>query len=194
MYLCLLEHANTKKDVYEHSCSSVRAFLSILAHSAHLACFFSLILNRIKKMFWFKHTNTRKHVSEQSWLSGWIILNISAHLAHLAQSYYSLIFSTTNANNCFWFDLTNKKNSVTEDKSMVKSHQCLWLFSSRRQPPLLVKKQFGFDDIYFRPCSKDHIFVKKSWEPHIIKCINTIFQELFSEFNYLYNFLIYAIM
>jgi len=98
-----------KKDVYEHSCSSVRAFLSILAHSAHLACFFSLILNRIKKMFWFKHTNTRKHVSEQSWLSGWIILNISAHLAHLAQSYYSLIFSTTNANNCFWFDLTNKK-------------------------------------------------------------------------------------
>ena len=138
MYLCLLEHANTKKDVYEHSCSSVRAFLSILAHSAHLACFFSLILNRIKKMFWFKHTNTRKHVSEQSWLSGWIILNISAHLAHLAQSYYSLIFSTTNANNCFWFDLTNKKNSVTEDKSMVKSHQCLWLFSSRRQPPLLV--------------------------------------------------------
>ena len=109
MNLCLLEHANTKKDVYEHSCSSVRAFLSILAHSAHLACFFSLILNRIKKMFWFKHTNTRKHVSEQSWLSGWIILNISAHLAHLAQSYYSLIFSTTNANNCFWFDLTNKK-------------------------------------------------------------------------------------
>ena len=128
-------HTNTRKHVSEHSCLSVRAFSSILAH---LACAFSLILNRIKKMFWFKHTNTRKHVSEQSWLSGWIILNISAHLAHLAQSYYSLIFSTTNANNCFWFDLTNKKNSVTEDKSMVKSHQCLWLFSSRRQPPLLV--------------------------------------------------------
>ena len=37
VYLCLLEHANTKKDVYEHSCSSVRAFLSISAHLAHLA-------------------------------------------------------------------------------------------------------------------------------------------------------------
>ena len=106
-----------KKHVSEQSCSSVRAFSSILAHLAHLACAFSLILNRINKlMFWFKHANTRKHVSEQSWLSGWIILNISAHLAHLAQSYYSLIFSTTNANNCFWFDLTNKKNSVTEVK------------------------------------------------------------------------------
>ena len=37
VYLCLLEHANTKKHVYEHSCSSVRAFLSNLAHLAHLA-------------------------------------------------------------------------------------------------------------------------------------------------------------
>jgi len=31
--LCLLEHANTKKNVHEHGCS----FLSILAHLAHLA-------------------------------------------------------------------------------------------------------------------------------------------------------------
>ena len=37
VYWCLLEHANTKKHVYEHSCSSVRAFWSILAHLAHLA-------------------------------------------------------------------------------------------------------------------------------------------------------------
>ena len=133
VYLCLLEHANTKKHVYEHSCSSVRAFLSILAHSAHLTCFFSLILNRIKKMFWFKHTNTRKHVSEQSWLSGWIILIILAHLAHLAQSYFSLIFSAVNTYNCFWFDLTK-----FQWLKMVKSDQYLRLFSSRRQPPLLV--------------------------------------------------------
>ena len=123
----------------------MRVFSSILAHLAHLACSFSLILNRMNKlMFWFKYANTRKHVSEQSWLSGWIILNILAHLAHLPQSYFSLFFSAINTNNCFWFDLTNKKNSVTEDKSMVKSHQCLWLFSSRRQPPLLV---FFIDEI-----------------------------------------------
>ena len=32
-----VEHANTKKNVYEHGCSSVRLFLSILAHLAHLA-------------------------------------------------------------------------------------------------------------------------------------------------------------
>ena len=38
------------------------------------------------------------------------------------------------------------------------------------------------------------IIVKKSWESHIIKCINTIFQELFSEFNYLYYFLSYVLI
>ena len=123
-----------KKHVSEQSCSSVRAFSSILAHLAHLACAFSLILNRINKlMFWFKHANTRKHVSEQSWLSGWIILIILAHLAHLAQSYFSLIFSAVNTYNCFWFDLTK-----FQWLKMVKSDQCLRLFSSRRQPPLLV--------------------------------------------------------
>ena len=37
VYLWLLEHANSKKHVYEHSCASVGAFLSILAHLAHLA-------------------------------------------------------------------------------------------------------------------------------------------------------------
>ena len=89
----------------------MKAFSSILAHLAHLACAFSLILNRINKlMFWFKHANTRKHVSEQSWLSGWIILIILAHLAHLAQSYFSLIFSAINTYNCFWFHLINEKN------------------------------------------------------------------------------------
>ena len=59
---------------------------------------------------------------------------------------------------------------------------------------MFVKKQFGYDDIYFRACSKDLIFVKKSGESHIIKCINAIFQELFSEFNYPYYFFIYVLM
>ena len=38
------------------------------------------------------------------------MLSIFAHLAHLAQFYFSLIFSAINTYNCFWFDLTNKKN------------------------------------------------------------------------------------
>ena len=37
VYLYLFEHANTRKQVDEHSCSSMRAFLSISAHLAHLA-------------------------------------------------------------------------------------------------------------------------------------------------------------
>ena len=37
VYLSLFEHANTRKYVYEHNCLSVRVFLSILAHLAHLA-------------------------------------------------------------------------------------------------------------------------------------------------------------
>ena len=34
LYVCLFGHANTEKHVYEHSCSYVRVFLSILAHLA----------------------------------------------------------------------------------------------------------------------------------------------------------------
>ena len=37
VYLSLFEHANTSKHVHEHSCSSVKEFLSISAHLAHLA-------------------------------------------------------------------------------------------------------------------------------------------------------------
>ena len=51
MYLSLFEHANTRKHVYEHSCSSLRVFLSILAHFAHLAQSF---------FFWFQITGVRK--------------------------------------------------------------------------------------------------------------------------------------
>ena len=43
VYSCLFEHANTRKHAYEHSCSSVRAFWRILAHSAHLAQFHLLV-------------------------------------------------------------------------------------------------------------------------------------------------------
>ena len=103
-------------------------------------------------MHWFKHANTRQHVSEQRWLCGWIILDILAHLAHLARFYFSLIFSAINTHNCFWFDLINKKNSMTEDKIKVKSDQCLRLFSSRRQPPLLV--HIGFQLRYLKNVRK----------------------------------------
>ena len=33
-----------------------------------------------------------------------------------------------------------KKFSVTEEKNLVKNDLCLWIFSSRRQPSLLVEK------------------------------------------------------
>ena len=39
--ITMFEHANTRKHVFKHSCSSVQVFLSILAYSAHLAVFFS---------------------------------------------------------------------------------------------------------------------------------------------------------
>ena len=45
MYLCLFEHANTRKHANEHNCSSV--FLSDLAH---LAQSFYLILNAINEL------------------------------------------------------------------------------------------------------------------------------------------------
>ena len=50
-----------------------------------------------------------------------------------------------------------------------------------------------FDQPFFIS-QKVQIFVKKSWELHIIKCISIIFQELFSEFNYLYYFLSYVVI
>ena len=44
-----------------------------------------------------------------------------------------------NTYNCFWFDLTK-----FQWLKMVKSDQCLRLFSSRRQPPLLEKCDLMF--------------------------------------------------
>ena len=47
----MFKKADTKKHISEHNCSSVRVFLSILAHLAHLAQFFFLIFNGINKCF-----------------------------------------------------------------------------------------------------------------------------------------------
>ena len=110
MFWYFSEHENTKKHVSEHSCSSVRVFFSILAHLAHLAQSFFLILNGINKCFdTCLSMQIQEHVSEHNWSSGWVILSILAHRAHLAQSYFSLIFSAFNTYNCSWFNLTNKK-------------------------------------------------------------------------------------
>jgi len=110
VYICLFEHANTRKHVYEHSCSSVRVFFEYSSSFSSFSSVFFSDFRWDRLMFWYKHANTRKHVSEHSWSSGWVILSILAHLAHLAQSYFSLIFSAINTYNCSWFDLTNKKN------------------------------------------------------------------------------------
>ena len=47
----MLNKADTKKHISEQSCSSVRVFLSMLAHLAHLAQSDFPILNRINKCF-----------------------------------------------------------------------------------------------------------------------------------------------
>ena len=46
--LCLFEHANTRKQVCEHSCLLVKVFLKILTH---LAQPFSWILNAVNECF-----------------------------------------------------------------------------------------------------------------------------------------------
>ena len=43
------KHANTRKNVYEHGCSSGMVLTSILAHLAHLAQSFFSDLNAINK-------------------------------------------------------------------------------------------------------------------------------------------------
>ena len=49
-------------------------------------------------------------------------------------------------------------------------------------------------DQNFVLCQEVEIFVKKSRELHIVKCISHTFQELFSEANYLYYFLKYVVI
>ena len=48
--MIILIRKDIRKHVSEQSCSSVRVFLSILAHLAHLAFMFCLFLNEKEKM------------------------------------------------------------------------------------------------------------------------------------------------
>ena len=64
----MFKQANTRKHVSEQSCSSVRVFLSILAHSAYLAQFF--LFHWDKKDILIEHANTIKHFSGFSWIFG----------------------------------------------------------------------------------------------------------------------------
>ena len=60
VYWSLFEHADTSKHVFEQHCSSMRVFLSILAHIAHLAqSYFSRIFSAINtfKCSWFNLGN-----------------------------------------------------------------------------------------------------------------------------------------
>ena len=109
IHTCKYTHANTRKHIYEHSCSSMSVFQYSSSFSSFSSIFF-LDFKWDRLMFWCKHENTRKHVSEHSWSSGWVILSILAHLAHLAQFYISLIFSAIDSYNSSWFNLINKKN------------------------------------------------------------------------------------
>ena len=60
----MFKHVNTRKYVSEQSCLSARVFLSILAHLAHLAQSFFLILNEINR-YMFLYVST----SSNGWLS-----------------------------------------------------------------------------------------------------------------------------
>ena len=97
----MFKQADTKKHVSEHNCSSVRVFLSILAHLTHFAQSFFLISNAINELiFWyiFKQADTKKHVtdvSEHKCSSVRVFLSILAHLAHLTQFFF-LIFKRIN--------------------------------------------------------------------------------------------------
>ena len=53
---------------------------------------------------------------------------------------------------------------------------------------------FTVFDQHFYLCQEVQIFVKKSRELHIVKCISHTFQELFSEVNHLYYFLKYVVI
>ena len=92
VYLCLFEHANTRKHVYEHSCSTVRVFLSILAHLAHFAQSFFLISNAINELiFWYmsKQADTKKHVSEHKCSSVRVFFKYFSSLSSFSSVFFS---------------------------------------------------------------------------------------------------------
>ena len=111
VYLCLFEHANTRKHVHEHSGSSVRVFLSILAHLAQ-SFFTDFKRNDLKKWIYsFLSMQIQESMSVS--IAGhlvWVNLSIFAYLAHLAQSYFSLIVSAIKTYNCSGLIQTNKNN------------------------------------------------------------------------------------
>ena len=66
VYLCLFGYANTRKHVYEYSCSSVKVFFSILAQLAHLAHLAFKSINKEMILIISGRANTRKHVLKHS--------------------------------------------------------------------------------------------------------------------------------
>ena len=68
------EHANTRKDLYVHSCSSVWVIFSILAHYAFIAqyiFFFSFLMRSVKE---YIDACLSKQIQESMFVS------IAAHL------------------------------------------------------------------------------------------------------------------
>ena len=110
MFSYIFKQAKKRKRISEQSRLSVRVFLKILAHLAHLVCSFSLIFDRMNKL---KKARKQESKKARQWakLVVWLnYFNILAHLAHLAQFYFSVIFSAINTYNCFWFEVTDKRN------------------------------------------------------------------------------------
>ena len=87
VYLCLFEHANTTKHVYEHCCSSVRRILAHLAHLAQFLFFIYLSYQKLGKQgrihgqyqlrtggqgrkCVFSHFSTCAHGPTEGWING----------------------------------------------------------------------------------------------------------------------------
>ena len=68
----------------------------------------------------------QEYFSEHNWSSGWVIWSILAHQAHLAQSYFLWFSDQSIQAIALDFILQTKTFAVTEDKSLVKSEQCLY--------------------------------------------------------------------
>ena len=74
--------------VSEHSCSSLRVFLSIPAHLAHLVVFFfSITIGKIDECFNVS-MKIQKSMSVSIAAHLCVFFSILAHLAHLAQSFF----------------------------------------------------------------------------------------------------------
>ena len=106
----MFEHANIKKHVYEHSCLSVRVFLSISAYLAYLAKSFDLKCDEWINILilasdeWINililASRYKKACLWAELLICVVYLSIPAHLAHLADlaQPFFLIFDGMNKN------------------------------------------------------------------------------------------------